>query len=305
MAWVSPKLDWDTNPINPTEVDLNRIEGNIDFLKTDIETKKGAIVDALNEVGITATITDTHAQLASKITTAEKTGITIVPSTVNQAIPKGIYDTGGGVVAGDADLVASKIKYASSIFGVTGAFAHNITYFQSRTYEPSSHYVSETLESATIESVNTSSSIVLTRILGHKTMDVSSASSAGEREFRIGDCYLSSPTTVSFYHYGVAGRIGIEVISFDPATVKSLQTGVVSVTSVTDVNVTISAVVDITKCLVFFAGGQKIRIHDTDKATSNSIWGALTSTTNLRIYNTIYSTYYYGITGRWYVVEFY
>jgi hypothetical protein len=120
MAWVSPKLDWDTNPINPTEVDLNRIEGNIDFLKTDIETKKGAIVDALNTVGITASLSDTHAELASAITGAEQTAVVITPSTVDQAIPNGIYDTGGGVVSGDADLVASNIKSGVNIFGVNG-----------------------------------------------------------------------------------------------------------------------------------------------------------------------------------------
>jgi hypothetical protein len=67
MAWTSPKLDWLTNPVNPTPTDLDRIEGNIDFLKTDIETKKGEIVDALNAVGITASLTDTYAELATKL----------------------------------------------------------------------------------------------------------------------------------------------------------------------------------------------------------------------------------------------
>lgn len=120
MPWTNPKTDWDTNPTNPLPSDFNRIEGNIDYLKTDIETKKGLIVDALNSVGIAALIADTHVQLASKITGAEKTGISITPGTVNQAIPKGIYDTGGGTVLGDPDLISANIKAGVNIFGVAG-----------------------------------------------------------------------------------------------------------------------------------------------------------------------------------------
>lgn len=67
MAWENPKLDWKTNPKNPVPADFNRIESNIEFLKGDIETKKGAIVDAINDMNQPAEITDTHAQLASKI----------------------------------------------------------------------------------------------------------------------------------------------------------------------------------------------------------------------------------------------
>ena len=120
MAWQNPKLDWVTNPKNPVAEDFNRIEGNIDFLKTDIETKKGAIVDALNEVGISADLTDTHAQLAGKIMAAEKTGVVLTPGTADVSIPKGIYDTGGGKVIGDPDLIAGNIKQGINIFGVAG-----------------------------------------------------------------------------------------------------------------------------------------------------------------------------------------
>lgn len=120
MPWQTPKTDWDTNPTNPLPSDFNRIEGNIDFLNTDIETKKGLIVNALGSVGIAALISDTHVQLASKITGAEKTGISITPGTANQEIPKGIYDTGGGIVLGDPDLISANIKAGANIFGVAG-----------------------------------------------------------------------------------------------------------------------------------------------------------------------------------------
>ena len=65
--WNTPKTDWVTNPKNPVAEDFNRIEGNIAFLKQDIETKKGAIVAAINDMNQPAQVTDTHAQLASKI----------------------------------------------------------------------------------------------------------------------------------------------------------------------------------------------------------------------------------------------
>ena len=65
--WQTPKTDWATNPKNPVAEDFNRIEGNIDFLKQDIETKKGLIVDAINDMNQPAQVSDTHAQLASKI----------------------------------------------------------------------------------------------------------------------------------------------------------------------------------------------------------------------------------------------
>jgi hypothetical protein len=67
MAWQTPKTDWATNPKNPKSEDFNRIEGNIEFLKTDIETKKGLIVNAISDMNQPALVTDTHAELANKI----------------------------------------------------------------------------------------------------------------------------------------------------------------------------------------------------------------------------------------------
>ena len=67
MAWQTPKTDWATNPKNPKSEDFNRIEGNIDFLKTDIETKKALIVNAISDMNQPALVTDTHLELANKI----------------------------------------------------------------------------------------------------------------------------------------------------------------------------------------------------------------------------------------------
>lgn len=121
MAWQNPKTDWVTNPKNPIAEDFNRIEGNIDFLKQEIETKKGAIVDALNEVGISADLTDTHAQLAGKITSANQGTKIITPSTANQAIPKGFH-SGQGYVIGDPDLIEDNIRHGKNIFNIVGTY---------------------------------------------------------------------------------------------------------------------------------------------------------------------------------------
>lgn len=120
MSWLTPKTDWTVNPKAPGPADFNRIEGNIDFLKTDIETKKGAIVDALDDVGVDVELTDTHAQIAAKILAANQGTKIITPSTVNQTIPKGFH-SGQGYVEGDADLKAANIRKGVNIFGVPGS----------------------------------------------------------------------------------------------------------------------------------------------------------------------------------------
>lgn len=84
------------------------------------EIKKQVIVNTLNSVGISVNTTDTFDQIASKIAAEEKNGITIIPSTVNQTIPEGIFDSGGGVVEGDVDLVSANIKSGKTIFGIAG-----------------------------------------------------------------------------------------------------------------------------------------------------------------------------------------
>ncbi len=118
--WKNPKTDWVTNPKNPVAEDFNRIEGNIDFLKSDIETKKGAIVNALNTVGLETELTDTHAQIANKIVAADQGTKIYTPGTANITIPKGFH-SGQGYVVGDPNLKATNITEGVSIFGVAGS----------------------------------------------------------------------------------------------------------------------------------------------------------------------------------------
>ncbi len=67
MSWKPPKTDWDVNPINPRAADYNRIEGNIEFLKNEIEVKKGAIVDAVNTKRVNVTLENSYAEIADAI----------------------------------------------------------------------------------------------------------------------------------------------------------------------------------------------------------------------------------------------
>ena len=126
--WKNPKTDWVTNPKNPVAEDFNRIEGNIAFLKQDIEQKKGAIVDALNTVGLETSMADTHAQIAGKILAANQGATNITISEFATTIPAGYYNGSGKVVmplvAGDGiELYRSSgsfhVHYSSSEFNWT------------------------------------------------------------------------------------------------------------------------------------------------------------------------------------------
>lgn len=133
MAWQNPKTDWVTNPKNPVAEDFNRIEGNIAFLKQEIEMKKGVIVSAINDMNQPAEITDSHDVLAQKIRNISKDatatvgdvlsgktfyaggvkqngampnhgGIEITPGFDNIVIPAGYHDGTGYVEALDVDF---------------------------------------------------------------------------------------------------------------------------------------------------------------------------------------------------------
>lgn len=62
---------------------------------------------------------DSSVSLTASVTT--KAAATITPTTSNQEIAAGTYLTGKQTIAGDSNLVASKIVYPNSIFGVQGS----------------------------------------------------------------------------------------------------------------------------------------------------------------------------------------
>lgn len=57
---------------------------------------------------------------------ANQGAVTITPGAANKAIPVG-YHNGGGVVAGDADLISGNIRSGIDIFGVTGTLVEGIS----------------------------------------------------------------------------------------------------------------------------------------------------------------------------------
>lgn len=152
MAWQEPKTDWVTNPKNPKSEDFNRIEGNIEFLKQDIETKKILIADSINSMGQVATVNDTHAILASKIKDiskdadaavsdvlstktfyqggAKKTGAMPNRGAINQTVTtqngssivqEGYHNGYGKVIANITNLISSNIKNGVNVGGIVGS----------------------------------------------------------------------------------------------------------------------------------------------------------------------------------------
>jgi hypothetical protein len=114
MTWQNPKTDWVANPKNPMAEDFNRIEGNIDFLKSDIETKKALIVEAIQDMNQTALITDTHAQLANKIRDISKDANAAVANVLQG---KTFY--AGGAKKTGAMVNHGSLSYSPSLTKVT------------------------------------------------------------------------------------------------------------------------------------------------------------------------------------------
>lgn len=61
---------------------------------------------------------NSNVSLTASVTT--KAAATIIPTTSDQTIASGTYLTGAQTIKGDANLVASKIVYPNTIFGVQG-----------------------------------------------------------------------------------------------------------------------------------------------------------------------------------------
>ena len=71
--------------------------------------------------GYVASGTAGNASVSLTASVTTKAAATITPTTSNQTIASGTYLTGTQTIAGDANLVAAKIVYPNSIFGVQGS----------------------------------------------------------------------------------------------------------------------------------------------------------------------------------------
>lgn len=284
MSWETPKTDWDTNPVNPTATDFNRIEGNIEFLNTDIETKKGAIVDAINTMGRSVTIANTHAELAAAIkdisddanavvsdvlagktfyqggvkkigTIPSKGTATITPGTINQFISAGQYLSGAQTILGDADLLSENIKKDVNIFGKIGSYLgpgiKRIRYFRH--------------------------DAIIGNIALSPTCDVDNsflimfAQNAYSTE---ASSVLSLIANAIVPTAGRAQGMSIWLVEFNPGVIKSIQTREITLSTESSGKSTINSV-DMEKAIVL-----PMSVGYTSSAT-RLIWGCLESSTSL------------------------
>lgn len=121
MAWQTPKLNW--HPADPlTDTDMNRIEGNTDYLKTDLDNHKNSNNNVHGVSGNVVGTSDTQTLTNKTLGSGNKLGAnldasnyTIVnlkaPTNANDAATKGYIDSNFVKLTDyeDADVLA-KIK---------------------------------------------------------------------------------------------------------------------------------------------------------------------------------------------------
>jgi len=295
MAWQNPKTDWAVNPKNPVAEDFNRIEGNIAFLKDDIETKKGAIVNALNTVGLETQLTDTHAQIANKILAANQGTKIYTPGTANITIPKGFH-SGQGYVKGDVNLVPENIAKGKSIFGVIGGYASNV--IQNMQYGLYSNYgstSSKSLQEVTIQPVDLDCAVLL-------PINILATDSRWDgQSYPLDAVYLVDNQTISSTSYAI-GEYWWMVIELNPDIVKSIQRGILNVTKDNNgvLEIPINPVI-LDKSFVIVQGGCTSRSTSTSDTQIYGAAGWLTHEDTLCI-DARYSNVGYRVS--WQVIEF-
>lgn len=253
--WKTPKTDWVTNPKNPVAEDFNRIEGNIQFLKDEIEAKKGAIVNALNTVGLETELTDTHEQIANKIINANQGTKIITPGTSNITIPKGFH-SGEGYVIGDPNLKPENIAINKTIFGITGTYLGK--FIKSIQQGCNLLKTSSNPQNITINPINLDSSILL----------VYTPSFEEDKFYALmhGATLDTTSITVSVRMPTSSRNCNIQwvVIEFEPSIIKSKQTGSLTLDSSNSLQDVTITPVNISKSFIITSGFMAYSFGTTD-----------------------------------------
>ena len=289
MAWQQPKTNWVINPKSPVGEDFNRIEGNIDFLKADIETKKGAIVNALNTVGLETELTDTHAQIANKIVAANQGTKIYTPGTANITIPKGFH-SGQGYVKGDVNLVPANIAKGKSIFGVNGSYITPVI----NSIQQGQKSTNSTTTSIDIDTVNLDSSIFIVEII----KAISYVSGNG---YIKADTLTSTQFEVTAPRWSGTTQFIWKVIEFNPDIVKSLQRGNVTIPYESPYTIDVSVnSVNTQKSVLLVQGDRAVNISDKAYPQIRNAAGILTSSNNIKFVGAGQQ-----VIAFWQLIEFY
>lgn len=83
-------------------------------------SKTVSVTPSVTTAGYISSGTAGNSSVSLTASVATKAAATITPTTSNQTIAAGTYLTGAQTIAGDSNLVAAKIVYPYSIFGVNG-----------------------------------------------------------------------------------------------------------------------------------------------------------------------------------------
>ena len=316
MTWQNPKTDWVANPKSPVAEDFNRIEGNIDYLKQDIETKKGLIVEAIQDMNQTALITDTHAQLANKIRDISKDADAAVANVLSgktfyqgglkrtgtmpnrgsvgtqiistqhgeYTIQEGYHNGLGKVRATFANLAPENVKSGVNIGGIIGTY-NLIKSIQHISISLSS---SESIKNVPISTISALDSVLL--INGFKHWG--------------GDMYWQRLRLSLHNSYVTAQRTNarsivqaeVTVIEFNSGVVKSKQSGTFFGRGGETVSI---SPVDPAKTIVFEHGFNTVTSSEGYLTTAFAMINLVDSTTLNIVFDTIANAYL-----NWEVVEF-
>lgn len=123
MAWQTPKLNW--HPADPlTDTDMNRIEGNTDYLKTDLDNHKNSNNNVHGVSGNVVGTSDTQTLTNKTLGSGNKLGANLDASNYTIVNLKAPVNAADAARKADVDAVNNTLtnhtSAASGVHGITG-----------------------------------------------------------------------------------------------------------------------------------------------------------------------------------------